>query len=459
MLQDRHEIDKFFMDIQTLASAMDPELTQIDAILEDDMIFQLVKHDLARRYPQTLQTGRPSTPVEVILRMLVVRRLYRWSYEATERHVSDSLVLRRFCRAYFESVPDDTTLIRWAEQIRPETLEMLNRRVTAIATELKVTQGRKLRTDGTVVEANIHRPSDSTLLADSVRVLSRTIKRARGLLQGVAQLPKAVFRDRTRSAKRAAQQISQKARHGLSETKQTYRYLVTIVKSTVRQARQVCVALEAAPSSLAQTLQETLQTFLPRAEQVLAQTVRRVFWDESVPAAQKIVSIFEPHTDIVKRGKVNREVEFGHKVWLDEVEGGIISHYRILDDGAADCQQWQPSLDHHVQQFGHPPRQASADRGVYSAANEAYAAKLGVQRIVLPKAGAKSTERRQHEHQPWFRRIRRWHAGVEGRISVLKRKHGLDRCLDRREEGFARWVGLGIIVANLAVMGRALAHG
>jgi len=227
MLQDRHEIDKFFIGIQALASAMDAELTQIDAILEEDTIFQLVKHDLAQRYPQTLQTGRPSTPVEVILRMLVVRRLYDWSYEATERHVSDSLVLRRFCRVYFESVPDDTTLIRWAAQIKPETLEALNSRVTAIATELQVTHGRKLRTDGTVVEANIHRPSDSTLLADSVRVLSRTIKRARGLLQGVAQLPQAVFRDRTRSAKRAAQQIGQKARQGLSETKQTYRYLVT----------------------------------------------------------------------------------------------------------------------------------------------------------------------------------------------------------------------------------------
>ena len=126
MLQDRYETDKFFMDIQRLASEMDPELTQIDAILDDDTIFQAVKHDLAHRYPQTLHTGRPSTPVEVILRMLVVKRLYNWSYEITEHHVSDSLVLRRFCRVYFESVPDDTALIRWAAQIRPETLEALN---------------------------------------------------------------------------------------------------------------------------------------------------------------------------------------------------------------------------------------------------------------------------------------------------------------------------------------------
>jgi len=438
---------------------MDPELTQIDAILDDDVIFQSVKHDLAQRYPQTLCTGRPSTPVEVILRMLVVRRLYNWSYEATERHVRDSLVLRRFCRVYFEAVPDDTTLMRWAAQITPETLETLNGRVTAIATALKVTHGRKLRTDGTLVESNIQHPTDSSLLADSVRVLSRTIKRAQGVLQGVAQLTKATFRDRTRSAKRAAQQISQRTQRGLSEAKQPYRYLVAVTKSTVRQAQRVCQALEQASSARARALQETLETCIPRAEQVIDQTVRRVSQEEQVSAAKKIVSIFEPHTDIIKRGKVNHEVEFGHKVWLDEVDGGIISGYRILDGNAADSQQWQPSLDHHVQQFGRPPRQASADRSVYSAANEACATALGVQRIVLPKAGAKSTARRQHEGQPWFRRIRRWHAGIEGRISVLKRKHGLRRCADRGEKGFQRWVGLGIIVANLAVIGHALAHG
>jgi IS5 family transposase len=458
MLQDRYETDKFFMVIQRLASEMDPELTQIDAILDDDTIFQGVKHDLAQRYPQTLHTGRPSTPVEVILRMLVTKRLYNWSYEATERHVSDSLVLRRFCRVYFESVPDDTTLIRWAAQIRPETLEALNRRITAIATELKVTRGRRLRTDGTVVEANIHHPSDSSLLADSVRVLSRTIKRAQGMLQGVAQLTKASFRDRTRSARRAARRIGRKTRRGLSEAKETYRRLVAVTRSTVRQAQQVSKALEQVSSSQARAIQNTLQTFIPRAEQVIDQTVRRVFKDEPVPAGEKIVSIFEPHTNIIKRGKAKRPVEFGHKVWLDEVDGGIVSGYRILDPGAADSQQWQPSLDHHVQQFGRPPRQASADRAVYSAANEAYAADLGVQRIVLPKAGAKSIARRQYERQPWFRRIRRWHAGVEGRISVLKRKHGLARCLNRGEEGFQRWVGLGIIVANLVVIGRTLAH-
>ena len=456
MLRDRYDKDKFFMDIQTLTSEMEPKLAQIDTLLDDDAIFQMIKHDFGQRHPQTMQTGRPSTPVEVSLRLLVVKRLYNWSYEKTVWYVRDSLVLRRFCRVYFEKVPDDKTLLRWANLIAPETLEALNERVTAIATALKVTRGRKLRTDGTVVETHIHHPTDSSLLADGVRVLSRTRKRAQTLLQETTGLAKATFRDRTRSAKRAARQIARQAQRGKTAVKKTYQRLVNTTQASVNQARQVHEALKATTDAAAQGLRETLEIFIPRVEQVISQTVRRVFQDDQVPAAEKLVSLFEPHTAIIKRGKVNRDTEFGHKVWLDEVDGGLISGYRILDGNPADSDQWQPSLDHHVQQFARPPDQASADRGVYSGPNETYATQLGVKRVILPKPGAKSDARRDHERQRWFKRGRRWHAGVEGRISVVKRKHGLDRCLDHGQDGFARWVGWGVIAANLTVMGRSL---
>ena len=142
MLRERYEIDKFFMEIQGLTSEMEPELAQIDAVLDDETIYQIVRADLAQRYPKTQQTGRGSTPVEVILRMLVVKHLYNLSYEKTEKAVKDSLVLRRFCRVYFEAVPDDTTLIRWANQIKPKTLKALHERVVRLAAELKVTKGR-----------------------------------------------------------------------------------------------------------------------------------------------------------------------------------------------------------------------------------------------------------------------------------------------------------------------------
>lgn len=454
MLRDSYEIDKFFVKIQGLTSEMDPELAQIDKVLEDEAIYQMVKSDLSQRYPKTQQTGRGSTPVEVILRMLVVRHVYNLSYEKTEKAVTDSLVLRRFCRVYFENVPDDTTLIRWSNQIQPETLKCLHERIVQIARELKITKGRKLRTDGTVVETNIHYPTDSSLLSDGVRVLSRNLKRARQILEDGITSAKSLFRDRSRSARKLKRQIEGLARRGAEKTKPVYQKLVTVARASVKQAQTVLEKLQVEQSKASAKLKQQLQTFVIRTQAVLEQTVQRVFQQETVPASEKIVSIFEPHTDIIKRGKAGKPTEFGHKVWLDEVDGGIVSDYRILKGNPTDTEQWQPAIEQHIEQFGKVPYQASADRGVSSKPNEDYAIDKGIKRVILPKAGYKSQARRNHERQSWFRRGRRYHAGVEGRISVLKRKHGLDRCLNHDEDGFERWVGWGIIANNLTMIGQ-----
>lgn len=464
MLRDKFLIDSLFtlfMQILELTGIqIDPELIEIDRILEDDEIFQRVKRDLSRRCPKTLITGRNSTPVEVIIRLLALKHLYNWSYEDTLRFVSDSLVLRWFCRVYLHPLCSDKTLLRWANLIQPQTLEVFNERLSIIACGLKLTRGRKLRTDGTVVETHIHHPTDSSLLADGVRVLSRLLKRAKGLLQDETQLAVETFRDRNRSARNAARRISAAARQrgeaAQARIQETYHHLVRITQANVEQARQVLAALKDRQDEQAQKVRTSLEQFIPRVAHVIAQATRRVLMGEQVPASEKIVSIFEPHTDIICRGKADRPVEFGRKVWLDEVEGGIVSHYRVLDGNPPDVEQWIPSLEHHVALFGRPPAQASADRGVYSAPNEAYAEQIGVKRVILPKSGHKSDARRQHEQQRWFKRGRRFHAGIEGRISVLKRKHGLNRCLYHGEDGFWRWVGWDIIAGNLAVMGSAL---
>jgi IS5 family transposase len=238
---------------------------------------------------------------------------------------------------------------------------------------------------------------------------------------------------------------------------EVYRRLVHVTQATVEQAKQVLHQCPAQTSPAVQRGCAQLATLLPQLEQVIAQTVRRVFGGESVPAGEKLVSLFEPHTCIIRRNKAGKETEFGRKVWLDEVEGGIISHWTLLDGNPSDESQWQPALDRHRRLFGKPPRQASGDRGLYSAANEASAQVQGVKRIILPQPGHKSEARRRHEAQGWFRRGRRWHAGIEGRISVLKRKHGLGRCRNQGEAGLQRWVGWGVIAGNLAVIGRRLA--
>jgi len=461
MLQDRYETDKIFEDILKLTNQMDPILAEMDRLLDNEELYQLIRSDLAKRFPQTEVTGRNSTPVEVILRMLAVKRLYRLSYEQAEYQVRDSLVLRQFCRVYLQDVPDDTTLIRWAGLVQPETLEQFNSRLTELAYQLKVTRGRKLRTDGTVVETNIHPPSDSSLLADSVRVLGRTLSRAKQVLGEQAELGKRVFRNRIRSVRRLARQVGEamhrSGEQAKTEGKRAYRKLIRAAEATIEQAQQVLPVLQKQTAYQAKKLTQTLQTFIPRAQQVVAQTIRRVWHHEKVPAAEKIVSIFEPHSDIIRRNKAHKPTEYGHKIWLDEVDGGIVTRWDVLEGNPNDDRQWLPSLDHHIQRFGKAPWQASGDRGVHSPANEHLAQERGVQHVILPQPGRRSETRQQHERQVWFVRGRKWHVGVEGRISVLKRRYELNRCRDHGQDGFEKWVGWGVITANLKTIARKVA--
>jgi len=372
--------------------------------------------------------------------------------------VSDSLNLRRFCRVYLNDVPVDTTLLRWANLIQPKTLEKFNQRIVPLTVERKVTRGRKLRTDGTVVESNIHPPSDSRLLADSVRVLARSVVRGRALLHSARQKVQAGFEDCTQQAKRLARQIGEtlRSKKVIAQTagRQHYEELLTLTQQTIAWAVRTEKQLGEQTQWKAKRLAVTLSHFVPLAKQVIQQATRRVLQGEQVLASEKIVSIFEEHTDIIRRGKESHPVEYGHKVWLNEVEGGLVSRYRILEGNPSDEQQWKASLKAHLKTFHHPPVQASADRGLFSELNEQLAQDLGVKHVILPKRGYRSQARLKHEHKAWFVKGRHWHAGVEGRISVLKRVHSLGRCLAHGFTGFECWVGWGVIAGNLAVLGR-----
>jgi IS5 family transposase len=191
---------------------MDPGLAKVDAYLEDEKLYRLIKNDLSKRWPKTKEMGRNSTPVEVVLSIydvLVVKRLYGYSYEETVERVSDSLNLRRLCRVYLNDVPVDTTLMRWANLIQPKTLAQFNQRIVQLAVARKVTSGRKMRTDGTVVESNIRSPSDNRLLADGVRVFARTVVPARELVKQAVQEP---FEDLTQAAETLSRQIGETLR-------------------------------------------------------------------------------------------------------------------------------------------------------------------------------------------------------------------------------------------------------
>lgn len=459
MLRNRYDPMNVFEMVPKLGREMDPELVHLDHLLADDVIFQKVRAELVRRYPQTATRGRRSTPVEVVVRMLVVKRLYRWSYEETEHFVGDSLVLRQFCRVYWESVPDDTTLIRWANLIGPQTLEQVNERVVLLARSLKVTRGRKLRVDSAVVETNIHHPTDSGILGAGVRVVSRLLRRAKPLVGETPGLAKTVFQSHNRSVRRLAQQLHRVARRkgeeAVAEMKGTYAKLLAITQGSQVQARTVCMVLRRRSEGEAQRLVRQFEAYLPRIDQAVAQTVRRVIDGEMVPAKEKIVSLFEPHTQVIVRHKTGKAVEFGRKLWLEEVEGGIISGYRVLAEPGQDYAYFADSLTAHQRRFGKAPYLVAGDRGVSSATNERLATEAGVKRVVLPWDGKGSSARRKHERERWFRRGFRFRAGIEGRISVLRRCYGLNRCPDHGVDGMGRYVGWGILTHNLVKIAQA----
>lgn len=460
MIVDRYPPVNLFAVVPKLVADFEPELRELDRLLEDDELFERVRRDLSCRRPHSLTRGRHSTPVEVILRLLVVKRLYRWSYEQTEHFVGDSLVLRQFCRLYWEPVPDDTTLLRWAQLIGPQTLERLNARVVELAQSRKVTRGRKLRVDSTVIATTIHHPTDSRLLGDGVRVLSRLLRRARRVLGERTALSRETFRTRTRSVRRLAQQVHRLARRKGEEAAEqlqtAYTRLVGIAQQSCRQAERVRRELTEYPEAAAQRLVHQFTPLLPLVDQAIRQATRRVLEGEAVPAAEKLLSLFEPHTQVIQRHKPGHAVEFGRKLWLDEVDGGLVSRYVVLDQPGQDQPYLAGSLAGHQERFGHPPWLLAGDRGVYSVANERLAQEAGVQRIVLPATGKPSAERQRQERSGWWRRGFRFRAGIEGRISVLRRGFELDRCRDHGEAGIGRWVGWGILTHNLAKIAQSV---
>jgi len=461
MLRNRYDRTDLLALVPQLGLRLEPQLEQLDRLLDDDELFERVRADLARRYPKTGSRGRPSTPVEVILRMLVVMRLYGWSYEQAEYFVNDSLVLRQFCRVYLERVPDDTTLIRWANTIGPETIESLNDRVVQLARSLKVTRGRKLRVDTTAVETDIHFPTDSGLLGDGVRVISRLLRRAKAVLGEVASGLGEAFRNRVRAVRKVAQQLHRIARRkgdeGRAAMKAAYGRLIATVKRTAAQGKRVLAAVrERADEPKAGRLAERFAEILPRLKQGIRQAERRVLDDDPVPAGEKVLSLFEPHTQVVPRFKAGKAVEFGRKIRLDEVEGGIISGYAILERGGGQDQPYlADALANHKDRFDRAPDLLAADRGLASAANERLAREAGLKQVALPHVGKPPPGRAEEERGRRFKRGYRFRAGIEGRIHALRRDYGLKRCRYHGGRGMGRWVGWGILAHNLLKVAEA----
>ena len=439
-------------------------MRQADAVLADRELVQIVYEALARRWPQSRTRGRPATPAEVVLRLLLLKHMRNWSYRVLEREVRANLVYRQFTRVGAEKVPDAKTLGKLALALGPEIIEQIHRRVVSIACEKQIVRGRRLRLDTTVVETDIHYPTDSSLLGDGVRVLTRAMKR----IAAIAGRAGTRLRDRTRAVGYRVRQIALASRRrlpqGQERLKSCYRKLLYHTARVVGQAKrfveEVATGRKRARNRRQQrTLQAAksyLERIIPLVRQVMYQARERIFKGNThVPG--KLVSLFEPHTEVIRKGKAAKPTEFGKMVKIQEAEAQIVTHYAVYEQRPWDSDLLLPALDVHRQLLGRMPYVLSADAAFFSHRNELAAQARGVKRVAIPNHRTKSPQRKRLEKKRWFRNAQKWRTGCEGRISLLKRRHGLNRCRYKGLPGTQRWVGLGVIADNRINIGHALA--
>lgn len=437
----------------------EPWMVQADHLLDDEELIDRVYFAQGERHEHSATRGRSQTPAEMVLRVMLLKHVRNWSFDVLEREVRMNLAYRDFTRIGMGKVPDAKTLARIAQALGGEVIAELHRRLVEMAQEEGVIQGRKLRVDTTVVETNIHYPTDSSLLGDGARVLTRTMKK----IENEAGRLKRKVRNRTRSISKRVVAIATASRHrgeeGEAKRRKQYKELLRYTRQILNDSKRVIAEVEEMSAKKKKRLRglcEHLSEMAGRVRQVLKQTKVRVFGGiTQMPG--KIVSLFEPHSEIIRKGKASKPTEFGKLVQVQEAENQIITHYDVFDQRPSDRDLLSGAVENHERVLGRVPYLATADAGYYSRAQEQAVEDKGVKWVAVPNRSTKSAERKKKEHSRWFRNAQRWRTGCEGRISVLKRRHGLSRCRYRGVEGMKRWVGLGVMADTLIGMGNVLA--
>jgi len=437
-------------------------LLQVDALLDDDSLVDVVQEALGKRHPQSRTRGRKGTPAEVVLRLLALKHLQGWSYETLEREVRANLTYRDFTRIGGEPVPDAKTMVRLGQAVGPTVVRQIHERVVALAQAQRVVTGRKLRVDTTVVETNIHYPTDSSLLGDAARVLTRTMQQIQ------AEVGKAgtQVRNRLRSIGHRLIEIGRATRSrgeaAVDRQKAAYEKLMATTRQVMRQAavvaEEVRQGIKQGTSDLGQVVVDALAKRLDEvnslAERVIDQTKARVL-EGNIHFPDKLLSLFEPATEAIRKGKAGKPTEFGKLVKIQEAEHQVVTDYEVYPQRPADQALLLPAIEKHHAIFARAPELLAADAGFFSAANEVQATAAGVAKVAIPNKQTRSPARWALQRERWFKRAQRWRVGCEGRISVLKRRHQLRRCRYHGLQGMERWVGLGVIANNLLAIARA----
>jgi IS5 family transposase len=444
-----------FADLEFLQQGvvLEGELQAISDFLDEhEEMVVAVRGDL-RRGLKNPDTGRKGLTPQQVLRSLVLMRVKNWDYRELHERIADGLTLRRFTDFNAQPVPKHDAFQRAFSRVTPQTLRLVNELLITTAVSMGLEDGSKLRVDTTVVQTDIHHPTDSTLLWDSVRVVTRVV----GQLASVIARPIKGFCNRTRAARRRMQELQRMTpAQRKAHQQEKYRELIGIADEVVESARaglqqtRTVHAADPVAQMAVEELRGRIEHYCDLGDRVIDQARRRVLQGEQVPTIEKIYSIFEPHTDLIKRGKVLTPVEFGHKVFLAESAHGLITQYEVLNGNPCDEEHVEASLLRHQETFGSAPQLYSSDRGFFSENNLETCERSGVEVVCIPqRGGIKSAERAAHEKSPVFKKGQRFRAGIEGRISVLFRGRGMKRCLAEGRQRFELLVGAAVLANNL----------
>src|ERR1700733_6863102 len=374
MIRTRHHQPSLWTGVlaEEVDDLWEPWMRTADHLLDDKKLIERIFEAQARRYLKSRTRGRRQTPAEVVLRLLILKHVRNWSYEVLEREVRANLVYRTFARIGAEKVPDAKTLGRLGQVVGPDVVEDLHRRMVAIAVENKIVGGRRMRVDTTVVETNIHYPTDSSLLGDGARVLTRVMKKVEQAAGGLV----GKVRNRMRTVRKKVVAIAiaarQKGAAGEEKRRHIYKGLLSVTRKIVNQAKRVMGEVDRfgrRKKKQFSGLHSQLATMVERVQQVARQTRARVFGGDT-KFEEKLVSMFEPQTEIIRKGKASKPTEFGKLVKVQEAENQIVTHYQVYDERPADTALLIEAVELHEERLGPVPQIVAADAGFYSQANE-----------------------------------------------------------------------------------------
>ena len=405
--------------------------------------------------------GRPyAYTSEHVLRILICQVVEDESLRGIVVRIDDSNFLRRFVRIDDGPMMDYTTLCNLKNLIRNDTWKSVNRCLAEYAVQSELIDGDRLRLDTTAVETNVHWPTDSSLLWDVYRTLDRLIRQAREIdPEGVG-----TRRLQARRAKRLQQKISRKAANkgrSAQQLKSLYLQLIPMVEDLFGWARSVRKELAKSRRltsvmdvAMAAAIVEQIDHYMELGQRVVDQARRRVLQGERVPNEEKLFSIFEPHTELLKRGKAGKDIEFGHMIQIQQVDGKFIADYDVFDERPIEYELLESVLENHKKLFGRYPNELAGDKGYYDNMAAIDRLQKKVPMVSIAKKGRRTLEETEREHDLLFRIAQRFRAGVEGTISFLKRTLRLARCFNKGWEHFVSTIGQTILAHNLLVLAR-----